>query len=130
MPDLNVPAVLAATVAAFALSGAWYAVFGAQLAAVRGPGAADDGMPPWKVAVELLRGLLLATVLAGLAVRADVDGTAGGLLLGLALWVAFPFVLWVGAVVHEGTPVRLAAIHGGDWLVKLLVVAALVSAWQ
>jgi hypothetical protein len=31
---------------------------------------------------------------------------------------------------HEGTPWRLAAIHGGDWLAKLLVVAAIVSVWR
>ena len=28
------------------------------------------------------------------------------------------------------SPARLAAIHGGDWLVKLLVVAVIVSVWQ
>jgi hypothetical protein len=26
--------------------------------------------------------------------------------------------------------VRLAALHAGDWLVKLLVVAVIVSVWQ
>ena len=53
--------------------------------------------------------------------------SAGGLLLGLALWIGFPLVLWVGAIVHEKTPVRLAAIHAGDWLVKLPAVGVLVA---
>lgn len=46
------------------------------------------------------------------------------------LWVGFPLVLWTGAVVHERTPPALAAIHAGDWLVKLLVVTALIAAVQ
>jgi hypothetical protein len=46
------------------------------------------------------------------------------------LWIGFPFVLWTGALIHENAPLKLAAIHAGDWLVKLLVVAATVSLWQ
>jgi hypothetical protein len=30
---------------------------------------------------------------------------------------------------HERTPWKLAAIHAGDWLIKLLVVTVIVSAW-
>jgi len=32
-------------------------------------------------------------------------------------------------VVHENAPWKLAAIHAGDWLVKLLLVAVIVTAW-
>jgi hypothetical protein len=52
------------------------------------------------------------------------------LLLGLALWVGFPLVLWVGAVIHENVPPKLAVLHAGDWLLKLLAVSTLVSALQ
>jgi uncharacterized protein DUF1761 len=93
--------------------------------------AAAAGQPaPWELAVELLRCLVLATVVAGLAAQGGIDEWPGGLALGLALWVGFPLVLWVGAVVHEKTRVKLAAIHGGDWLVKLLLVAVVVSLIQ
>ncbi len=109
------------------LSGAYYAALGDQLARVS---ATDAQMPPWKVGVELARNLVLAAVVAGLAVRGDIDEWTGGLLLGVALWLAFPLVLWTGALIHESTPVRLAAIHAGDWLLKLLAVAVLVSVWQ
>jgi hypothetical protein len=112
--------VAAATVAAFVAGGGYYAVFGAQL-------GASEPMPPWKLAVEVLRCLILAAVVAGLASRADVDDWTGGLLLGLALWVGFPLVLWIGAVIHESTPVKLALVHGGDWLLKLLVVGVIVA---
>jgi Protein of unknown function (DUF1761) len=88
MPDVDLLAVVAATVAAFVSAGIYYAVLGARLAA------------------------------------------AGGVALRLALWAGFPFVLWVGAIVHERTPWRLAVIHAGDWLVKLLLVSVIVSVWQ
>jgi hypothetical protein len=61
--------------------------------------------------------------------QARVDGLAGGLVLGLVLWIGFPAVPWVGAIVHENIRWRLAAIHAGDWLVKLLAVGAVVSVW-
>ena len=77
-----------------------------------------------------LRGLILAAVVAGLASQGEIDEWTGGLLLGLALWIGFPLVLWTGAMIWESTPWRLAAIHAGDWLVKLLVVGVIVSVWQ
>lgn len=130
MPDVDLLAVLVAGVAAFALAGAYYAVLGEQLASVSEAAAAAEQPPPWTLAVELLRGLIVAAVVAGLASQGEIDEWAGGLCLGLALWAAFPLMLWVGAVMHEKSPVKLAAIHAGDWLVKLLVVAVVVSVWR
>jgi hypothetical protein len=130
MPDIDLIPVLVAAIAAFALGGTYYAVLGEQLAEVSDAAAASEQPPPWKLAVELLRSLILAAVVAGLAVRGEIDQWSGGLLLGAALWIGFPLVLWIGAVIHENTPGKLAAIHAGDWLVKLLVVAVIVSVWR
>lgn len=130
MPDVDPLAVLAATIAAFVLSSTYYAVFGAPLAEVSDAAATDERPPPWKLAVELLRSLVLASVVAGLAAQGEIDGWAGGLLLGVALWIGFPLVLWTGALIHESTPWRLAVIHAGEWLAKLIVMAVIVSAWQ
>jgi hypothetical protein len=130
VPDLDLVVVLVGTVVLFVLGAGYYAVLGDQLARVSAAVAGGGRMPPWAVVVELGRCLVLATLVAGVAAEADVDGWTTGLLLGLALWVGFPFVLWAGAVVHERTPPALAAIHAGDWLVKLLVVGAMVGAWQ
>jgi Protein of unknown function (DUF1761) len=109
--------IAVATVAAFVAAGAYYSVVPIE----------GGDMPPWKLAVELGRCLVLAAVVAGLAAQGDVETWAGGLLLGLVLWIGFPFVLWVGAVIHENTPIRLAVIHGGDWLIKLLLVGTVVA---
>ncbi|MET0815939.1 MAG: DUF1761 domain-containing protein [Solirubrobacteraceae bacterium] len=113
--------IAVATVAAFLSGGAYYTVLDPD---------ADDGMPPWKLAVEVLRCLVLAAVVAGLASQIEIDEWTGGLLLGLVLWIGFPFVLWTGAVIHENTPVRLAALHAGDWLLQLLLIGVIVSVLQ
>jgi len=126
MPDVEILAVAAAAVAAFAIGGTYYTVFGEQLARAS-DAAAGEPPPPWVLAAELGRCLVLALVVAGLASQGEIDELAGGLALGLALWIGFPLVLWTGAVIHENTPWRLAAIHAGDWLLKLLVVGVLVS---
>jgi hypothetical protein len=130
MPDVNLLAVLAATVAAFVLSSTYYSLFAAELAQVSDAAAAGEQPPPWKLGVELLRSFTLAAVVAGLASQGDIDTWTGGLLLGLALWTGFPLVLWTGALIWENTRPKLAALHGGDWLAKLLVVALIVTAWQ
>lgn len=128
MPDIEPLAVLAATLAAFVLGFVFYGVFGGQLAQVSAASSADR--PPWQVpVVEVVRALILATVVAGVAALAEVDTWTGGVILGLVLWIGFPFVLWTGAMFHEHTPLKLAAIHAGDWLVKLLAIGLIVAAW-
>lgn len=127
MPDISLVAVAAATLAAFLVGGTYYAVLGNQLATVSAADAAAEQRAPWTIAIEMGRCLLIALVVAGLTRQAGIDDARGGLLLGLALWTGFPLVLWIGAVIHEHAPVKLAAIHAGDWLVKLAVVAALIA---
>ncbi len=130
MPDVSLLAVLVSAIAVFVIGFAYYAGFGERLAEVSDAAAAGEQAPPWKMAVEFSRGLILAAVIAGLASEAEIEEWTGGLLLGLALWIGFPFVLWTGAVIHERTPWKLAAIHAGDWLVKLPVVGVIVSVWR
>jgi hypothetical protein len=113
-------AVLVATVVAFVAGGAYYAVLGDQL-------EGDRDMPAWKLVFELGRCLVLAAVVIGLASEIGVGDAGGGLLLGAVLWVGFPLVLWTGAMLHERTPLRIAAIHAGDWLVKLLLISVLAT---
>jgi hypothetical protein len=129
MPDINVLAVVLAAVAVFVLASVYYGLLGAQLATVSNVDGRERPAP-WKVVLELVRGLVLAAVVAGLARRGEIDHWTGGLLLGVALWIGFPFVLWTGAMIWENTSPKLAAIHAGDWLVKLLVIGVIVSVWR
>jgi len=125
MGSISVVAVAAAVVAAFIVSMVWYGAFAGPL------GMEDDGgRPPlWKIAVELTRSLVVTLVVGWLAARLGVSGLPSALGLGLALWAGFPAVLLSGSVLWEGVPWRRAVLHAGDWLVKLLVVAAIVGLW-
>jgi hypothetical protein len=131
MNDLNYLAIVAAAVSVFVLSSVYYSVFGQRLAQLHP--AYADGMtrpPAWKMLVEVVRSLVVASVLAGLAAELHITDWAGGVALGLALWIGFPVVLWTGAVMWERVPLKLAAIHAGDWLMKVLVIAVIVSVWN
>lgn len=128
--DVNLWAVLVAAVLAFVIGAVYYVGFGARLAQVGGGPAADSSAQRWAMPVEALRCLVLAAVVAGVAAHARVDTWTGGLLLGLVLWVGFPLVLWVGAMVHENTRWQVALIHAGDWLLKLLLMGLVVAVWQ
>jgi uncharacterized protein DUF1761 len=130
MPDLNYLAVLVAITAAFVLSGVWYAILGGQLASLHPAYAEPQRTQAATVPVELVRNLVVALVTAVLASQVGTDDAAEGLLLGLLLWIGFPAMILAGSVFHEKVPPRLAAIHAGDWLLKLLLIAGVVGAWQ
>jgi NAD(P)-dependent dehydrogenase (short-subunit alcohol dehydrogenase family) len=119
----DLPAIGLATAAAVAASGAWYAAFGRRLAQLHDAYAEDTAAAGWIVPVELARSGTVAVTVSALAARIGVTRPRDAVRLGLALWVAFPGVLLTGSVVHEKVPWRLAAIHAGDWLVKLLLVS-------
>jgi uncharacterized protein DUF1761 len=127
---VNYLAVAVAAVAAVVLSTIYYMVFAKQMATLH-PAYADSSQPPpWKILVELLRSLIVATLIACLASKLEIDDWSGAVLLGLSLWVGFPVVLFVGSVIWENVPPKLATIHVGDWLLKLLLVSVIVSIWR
>ena len=124
----DLPAIGLATAAAVAASGAWYAAFGRRLAQLHDAYAEDTAAAGWIVPVELARSGTVAVTVSALAARTGVTRPRDAVRLALALWVAFPGVLLTGSVVHEKVPWRLAAIHAGDWLVKLLLVSLATGA--
>ncbi len=126
MPDLEPIAVAVAALAAFAFSGGWYALVPAETGDDEPAGAA----PPWLPAAELARSAVVALVVAGLTAEIGITDLAGALLLGAALFLGFPVVLFAGSILHEGYPSRLAAVHLGDWFFKLILVSAIIAAFE
>ncbi|MER6796998.1 DUF1761 family protein, partial [Amycolatopsis mediterranei] len=72
----------------------------------------------------------LVVAFALLVGAVGVDGVPGALGLALLLWAGFPVVILAGSVLHERVPVRLAALHAGDFLAKIAVVAVLLGVWR
>ena len=130
MPELNWLAVIVAAVVVFVVSTVYYILFTSRMQQLSPAYADAGGTPePWKVSVELLRSLVVGTVVAGIVALLGIVAIGDALLLALALWVAFPVVLLVGSVIWEKVPPALAAIHSGDWLLKLLIIAVIVTIW-
>ena len=76
----------------------------------------------------MLRSAVTATLTAGLLSATDSRGAVAGALLGAALW-ALPLVLLTGSVIWERVPVRTAAQHAADWLIKLVAIGSIVGAF-
>lgn len=130
MEDLNAAAVAVSAIAVFIISTVYYMAFARQMATLN-PVYADQTRPPvGKVLLELVRSAILAIVVSWLVSRLEIGDLAEGLLLGLVLWVGFPVILLTGSVMWQREPARLAAIHAGDWLLKLLAIAAIVTLWD
>ena len=124
-PDVMVFGLAAGS--AVAASAAWYSALGNTLARYD-DAYADGGAPPaWLLPVELARSGAVTAAVAVVADRTGTEGPAAAARLGLDLWGAFPVVLLTGSVVHEKVPWQKAAIHAGDWLVKLLLIATLLD---
>lgn len=129
--EINYMAVVVAAIAAFVVSSVWYIVFGKERERLTGTAPSATERPPaWKMLVEFVRSLVVAYVLAVLAGLVGVVGLSGAVQLGALLWIGFPVVLLVGSVIWENVPWKLAAIHAGDWLVKLLLVTIIVGLWR
>ena len=136
MVHVNYLAVLVAAVAVFVLGWLWYSplLFFKPWMRARGmdPVAAMAGakMPGGKLVIEFARCIVLAYVIARFVALLGVGSSLGAVHFGLFVWIGFPVIILTGSVLWENTPWRVAAIHAGDWLVKLLVIPIIVTAWR
>jgi hypothetical protein len=125
--SVNSVAVVLTALGAFGLSLAWYSPF------VFGPiwlglsHANPGAMPVWKVVIAPVRELVAAGALAQLIVRLDIDSVKRGLALGLGLWLSFHAVQMAGAAIWDNMPWPLAAVHGGDWLMKMAFMSVVLT---
>jgi hypothetical protein len=135
---MNYSALVVAVIAAFVASSLWYSplLFGKQFMELSGigPGAGLNAGPnagpnAGKIVGELARNFILAYVIARFVVLLQVDWK-GALSLGVWLWIGFPVLLLSGSVMWQNVPWRLAAIHAGDWLVKILLIAVVFGVWR
>lgn len=118
--------ILIATVTAFVISFAFYAVAPTPSPSVADAPEVSTRPRWWQILIELLRSALVASLIAGLMGTAEWHGPVPGLLLGLALGV-LPVVLLAGSVLWEQVPVRVAATHAIDWIIKLAAIGTIVG---
>jgi hypothetical protein len=131
MPKLNYWAVIVAAVVAFVGSSVWYVVFGNELAKVSPVFAELQAQKPaaWRMIAVFAGSLVLSFVVAYLiGLKEDVTWM-GAVSIGCLLWLGLSAVQWMSSMVWEKVPLTMAAIHAGDWLVKLVVISAIFGAW-
>jgi Protein of unknown function (DUF1761) len=131
--ELNFLAIFTAAVVVFVVSTVWYMVFAAARGSLTPSVNATQASarpPLWKVMLEIIRSFVLASVLAGLANRLGIRDVWGAMSLGLVMWIGFPIILLSGSVIWDNIPWKVAAIHAGDWLLKLVILSIIVGLWH
>ena len=89
--------------------------------------------PRWliiKMLIEIARNIVLAYVLAYLVARLGVTDWPAAIQFGVLTWIGFPVLLLSGSVIWENVPWKLAGIHAGDCLLKILVMVLTLSRWR
>lgn len=128
---VNFAALAVCVAAVFVASSIWYMVFGKLRAQLLGVDSKKEQRPKLKnILLELLRTFIVALVFAIILSEQKDTSLQASILLGIRLWLAFPFILLTGSIMWDNVPVKLAAIHSGDWFVKLGLIALIIGAWH
>jgi hypothetical protein len=129
---ISYPAVIVAAMVAFVGSSVWYVVFGKELAKVSPVFAELQAQTPaaWRILAVFAGSLVLSFVVAFVVGLKEDVTWIGAVGIGCLLWLGLSAVQWVSSMVWEKVPLTMAAIHAGDWLMKLVVISAIVGAWR
>lgn len=136
MLEINYLALAAAVLAAFIAGAIWNRrLFGDMIMKLNDPSweplENEDANPPaWKLLAELARIFIVALILSWFIAELEILNWTEALQLGFFVWFGFPLMMLAGAMIWEDMPVKLSAIHAGDWLVKLWIMALILSIWQ
>ena len=127
-------AIVVALAAAAVVSSVWYSpfLFGklwVELRNANSVGVTDMAMPAWKIAVDLVRELVVVYVLARIISGLGIVDWKGALSLGFWVWLGFPVQMLVGASLWDNKPWTLDLIHAGDWLMKMLLISLILAKW-
>ena len=137
--SINYLAIVVAALLSTVVSFLYYAFLNRQITSVRAAAAkaiqskkADirTTITPNKIIVELTRMFILGLVLAYACGLLGITSLQQAAFLSFWLWIGFPVVLLTGLVTNERFPARLAVLHAGDWLLRLLIFTCLLSVWH
>ncbi|MDB5090891.1 MAG: hypothetical protein JWR09_4885 [Mucilaginibacter sp.] len=135
MNGVNFLAIVTAAFVVFVVSGLWYSplLFGRQWLALRGidPNTLNkQKMTAGKMIGEIARVLIIASVLSHFVTLLGVNSILGALNLALWIWVGFYAIILAGSVIHDQVPWKLAAIHAGDGLARIVLITIIISIWR
>jgi hypothetical protein len=135
LPGSILPTVVAAVVA-FLIGGLWYSPFLFARAWVAAHGYTPDDVArmrkeaPRAYGISFLCFLLMAHVLGFLVHLTGASTWQYGLHLGFLCWLGFAFTIGLTANVYSEKKFAVFLIDTGYQLVYLLVMGAILAAWQ
>ena len=133
---INYLAVVVATVAAFALGGLWYSPLLFAKMWVNAHGYSEEQVKAMQKSagkaygVSLVCQWLIALAIAVLVGYLHLEQLAQGLKLSLLVWVGFAFPLGLMATMFTEKRITVFFIDTGYQLVYLLIIGAIITAWQ
>jgi uncharacterized protein YebE (UPF0316 family) len=127
-------AIVVTTLAAFIFSSVWYTVFGKARMKLLGNDLSATAdirrVPTWKKLLELARTFVVTLVMAHVIALTAIVSWLDAVQLGIWIAIGFPVMILVGSVTWDKRPWQLAAIHAGDWIIKVLLMAVMLSVWR
>lgn len=130
--DINILAVIVATVAAMAIGFIWFAVLSEQWLAASGRTREEIGEGPQAslYALTALMWLVAAIALAIVIDWARADTFVEGLVVGFLVWLGFVATRKGTSALFEQRSRELVALDVGHDLIVLLVIGVILAIWS
>jgi hypothetical protein len=129
----NFLAVVVAALVNYALGALWYGVLFGK-AWQRLSGTAQMKVSVLSVILGLLGALFMSFVLHHAIFFASeflkTGGVGGGLMVGFFNWIGFVAPVTIGVVTYQKKPFALWMLDNSYWLISLLLMGIILSAWQ
>ena len=130
---VNYLAVVVAAIASYIIATVWYAVlFGKAWQKLTG--ATDMKPSPLNIILSFVGSLIMSYVLyhsiAFGNYYVQMSGAGGGLMGGFFSWIGFIAPVTLMTKLYEKKPWGLWLLDNGFWLISLLVMGAILSAWM
>jgi hypothetical protein len=130
---VNYLAVFVAALANYLIATIWYAVVFGNLWK-KLTGISDMKPVPMNMVIVFIGSLVMSFVLLHSIVFGNsyvgTSGVSGGLMGGFFSWLGFIAPVTMTSVIYEKRPWKLWILDNSFWLVSLLFMGAILSAWQ
>ncbi len=128
--DFNWIAIVVATLVPMAVGMVWYRVLAEPWMRAAGRTRDELGGASIAYAIALVAAFVTAYVLARVVDWAGATSVGDGLLVGLLIWIGFVATTLAVNGIFGGRTWLLWAIDSGYYLVNLLVMCAILAAWD
>ena len=134
--NINYIAVIAAAIINMIVGSLWYSplLFGRQWMKLSGitkeaMEAGKKGMSK-KYLWSFIGALVMALVLARIVDYAGAATLARGALIGFWIWLGFIATTTLNSVLWSGKPLKLYVLENAHHLISLIIMGAVIAAWQ